>query len=159
MCYDGTYTTRLLEKFGDRMSLDLAELSEHNLDFVVERLASEGQSTQSATGIMINAGLIDAPDDTYDRVFLPQVFEAVPDLQTLLSETARVSNSGGKAVLSVRNLYSWFGINYALRLRRFQIPNLGPSRPIPSALIRKEARYHLLINDEFGCSPLPSRIA
>ena len=77
MRHDGTYTTRLLEKFGDRMSLDLAELSEHNLDFVVERLASEGQSTQSATGIMINAGLIDAPDDTYDRVFLPQVFDCL----------------------------------------------------------------------------------
>lgn len=159
MPHDGTYTTRLLEKFGDRMSLDIAELSEHNLEFVMERLVSEGQSTEAVTGIMINADLIDAPDDTYDRVFLPQVFEAVPDWQTLLSETAPVLKSSGKAVLSIRNLHSWFGLNYALRLRRFQIPNLGPSRPIPSALIRKKARHHFLINDEFVCSPLPSRIA
>lgn len=148
MPWGGTYTVALRRKLDPEVNLHLAELSEHNLSFIRERLRQEGLAPVE-TGLMPGGALPHA-DASLDAVVLPQVLEHCPAPLDLLDEVCRVLKPGGVLAVSSRNLWSRYGWRWARVESRAQIPNQGPFRPIPAALLRGWLKARFRIDDEVG---------
>ncbi|MEI6559672.1 MAG: nitroreductase family protein [Rhodospirillaceae bacterium] len=157
--YGGSYTVRLRQRYGDTIELHCLELSTRNLDFVRERVRRETGTDAGIHYDLMSAGRLPYPDGSVDVVFLPQILEAVPDRAAFLDEVVRVLRPGGRVVVSVRNLLSWFGLFYFRSVWRGQVPNFGPYRPLASLLIRRELDRRCRRLSESGLSPLPNAIA
>jgi nitroreductase/SAM-dependent methyltransferase len=157
MPYGGTYSTMLRKRFGPAVHLHLAELSEHHGRFIEERLTQEGLPLDNIHHAVIDKGRLAYPDDHFDAAFLPQVLEGVPEPEVLLDEIRRVLKPGGRAVISVRNSLSHFGISFARKLRRQSVTNFGPFVPISAFAVRTMLSSRFEIAGEFGISPTPGR--
>ena len=159
MPYGGSYSVRLRQRYGESASIHCLELSERNLDFVRERVLREAGSDTGLHYDVMTEGRLPYPDGSVDVVFLPQILEAVPERAAFLDEVARVLKPGGRVVVTVRNLLSWFGLFYFRNVLSGQVPNFGPYTPLASLQVRSELDRRFQRLSEIGMSPLPNAIA
>ncbi len=157
--YGGSYTARLRRRYGDAVAIRCLELSPRNLDFVRERVRRETGSDDGIHYDLMTGGALPYADASVDVVFLPQILEAVPNRAAFLDEVARVLRPGGRVVVTVRNLLSWFGLFYFRSVWRGQVPNFGPYVPLASFTVRGELDRRFRRLSESGLSPLPNAIA
>jgi len=150
MGWGGTSTTALGQRLGADATLTVAELSPHNLTFILERLRREGLDMDRVTGALMPGGALPAEDASLDAVVLPQVLEHCPEPERLLDEAQRVLKPGGSLVVSARNLCSRYGWRWWREESRGQIPNQGPFRPIPAMRLRRWLKARFRIEDEIG---------
>ncbi len=152
MPWGGTYTSALRRHLGPHIDIHLAELSQHNLTFIDERMRQEGLESVRHDGL-IQDGVLPLADASMDAVLLPQVLEHCPAPEQMLDEAARVLRPGGFLVISARNILSRYGWRWARVERRGQIPNQGPFRPIPAFRLRRwlAARFQIDIEIGIGC--------
>jgi ubiquinone/menaquinone biosynthesis C-methylase UbiE len=90
-------------------------------------------------------------------VFLPQIFESVPDQSEFLQEIYRVLKPGGHIIVTARNMFSWFGVYFLKTARHEQVPNFGPYIPVNPWSMRKKISEFFTIKSEFGLTPLPKK--
>ncbi len=157
--YGGSYTVRLHNRYGSAAAIHCLELSNRNLDFVRERVCREAGNDEGIHYDVMTAGRMPYADNSVDVVFLPQILEAVPERAAFLDEVARVLRPGGKVVVTVRNLLSWFGVFYFRSVSRGQVPNFGPYVPLASLLVRNELGRRFERQSEIGLTPLPNAVA
>ncbi len=158
MPYGGSYTVRLLSRFGANAAICVAELSSRNLDFVRERVCNEGMPSDQVRYDLMPEGVFPYPDESFDVVFLPQILEAVPKRDTFLAEVHRVLKTGGRLALTLRNMYSWFGLYYVKVAHAGQVPNFGPYIPRSPFGLRRVLADRFEVETDFGVSPSPTRI-
>ncbi|MDH3667744.1 MAG: nitroreductase family protein [Paracoccaceae bacterium] len=149
MPWGGTYTAALRRHLGPYIDIHLAELSQHNLSFIDERMRQEGLEPVRHEGLIKN-GVLPLADVSMDAVILPQVLEHCPAPERMLDEAVRVLKPGGALVISARNLLSRYGWRWARIERRAQIPNQGPFHPIPAFRLRKWLAARFQIEREVG---------
>lgn len=150
MPWGGTYTVALRRLLDPGAALHLAELSEHNLSFIRERLRQEGLAGEAVEMALMPGGVLPHADASLDAVVLPQVLEHCPEPERVLDEAARVLRPGGALVVSARNLLSRYGWRWARVERRAQVPNQGPFRPIPAPRLRRWLGARFEIEAEIG---------
>jgi len=150
MGWGGTSTTALGRRLEPGTTLHVAELSEHNLTFIIERLRREGLDMARVRPALMTGAILPAADASLDAVVLPQVLEHCPEAERLLDEARRVLKPGGALVVSSRNLISRYGWRWARIERRGQIPNQGPFRPIPAFRLRGWLKARFQVAEEIG---------
>lgn len=150
MPWGGTYTVALKRLLDPGVALHLAELSEHNLTFIRERLRQERLPGDTVEAALMRGPNLPGADASMDAVVLPQVLEHCPEPERLLDEAARVLRPGGALVVSARNLLSRYGWRWARVESRAQIPNQGPFRPIPAPRLRRWLAARFRIEEEIG---------
>lgn len=158
MPYAGTYTVHLIEKLADGGEIHIAELSDYNIDFVRHRVDQELNRAVYLKATTFENGRFPYGDGTFDIVFLPQILETVPAWPRFLDEIRRIVRPGGQVVLSVRNMISWFGLNYLLRVRRTQVWNFGALKPVSAFALQRAAGSGFEIEDAFGVSFTPASV-
>lgn len=137
MPWGGTYSAEIRRRLDPGVELRLAELSENNLSFVMERLHREGFAMERTKGDVIAGPALPYADASVDAVVLPQVLEQMPEAEAMLDEVRRVLKPGGSAVVSVRNLDSEYGDHWSEVESRGCIPNQGPFTPLSAETVRK----------------------
>jgi nitroreductase len=150
MPWGGTYSAALRLMLDPGVDLHLAELSPHNLSFIMERLRREGLAMDHVQGELMSGGTLPHPDASLDAVTLLQTLEHCPDPQRMLDEVRRVLRPGGALVISARNLWSRYGWRWSRVESRGQIPNQGPFRPIPAPRLRSWLRDRFRIEEQVG---------
>jgi SAM-dependent methyltransferase len=150
MPWGGTYTVELMRRLPATATLDVLDLSPHNLSFVAERLRQEGLDPARSCPGLIAGGRLPLADASLDCVVAPQVLEHLPDPEAMLDEIARVLRPGGSLVVSARNLWSAYGWEWYRRESRGQVPNQGPFRPIPAGRLRNWLAARFRIEQETG---------
>jgi nitroreductase/SAM-dependent methyltransferase len=156
--FAGSYTVILHERTPRESELHVAELSQHNLDFTLERLHNESGKDAHIHLEVMNDLRFPYEDSFFDAVLMPQVLEGLPDPWPLVEEALRVLRPGGRLGLSLRNKYSWFGLYFSRQVGKGQVTNLGPYLPVAVGSWRKKLSNMANIEAEWGVSPLPSRI-
>jgi len=136
MPWGGTVSVELRRRLDPGTHLHLAELSAHNLGFILERFRQEGLSLERVHADRMDDGVLPYEDAAIDAVVLPQSLEHSPAPQAVLDEVRRVLKPGGVAVVSVRNLDSAYGRHWEAVESRAQVPNQGPFRPLSAAAVR-----------------------
>ncbi|TFH72261.1 methyltransferase domain-containing protein [Gammaproteobacteria bacterium LSUCC0112] len=158
MPFAGSYTVLLHQRLGIAAELHVTDLSTLNLDFTAERLRNERGTDAIALAKAMDSLRLPYEDASFDAVFMPQIIESLPDPWDLVQEAFRVLRPGGRLGLSIRNVNSWFGIYFLRQTGKGQVTNFGPYRPIPVSQWRKRLAKVGKIEEEFGVSPIPSRI-
>ncbi|RDC75233.1 methyltransferase domain-containing protein [Rhodovulum sp. 12E13] len=148
MPWGGTTTAELVRRLPG-VRLTVAELSEHNVTFIRERLRQEGLGDTARFAVMAD-GRLPMEDGVSDLVVLPQVLEHAPDPRRLLGEAARVLKPGGWLVASLRNADSAYGAHWREVESRAQVPNQGPFTPLPAATVRSWVAERFAIEAELG---------
>jgi ubiquinone/menaquinone biosynthesis C-methylase UbiE len=150
MPWGGTSTVALLKRLPNRAHMSVAELSEHNISFIRERLSQEGHAANRVRFDLIENGRLPHATSTLDLVVLPQVIEHVPDPQALLDEVGRVLVSGGHVLVSARNLDSAYGDLWRATESLAQVPNQGPFRPCSAGQLAQWLADRFEIEEEIG---------
>ena len=136
MPWGGTYSAEIRRRLAPGVELHLAELSEGNLTFVMERLKREGFAMDHTHADLMNGPSLPYADGSLDAVILPQVLEQMPEPETMLDEVRRVLKPGGAVTVSVRNLDSDYGDHWSEVESRGCIPNQGPFTPLSAETVR-----------------------
>jgi nitroreductase/SAM-dependent methyltransferase len=150
MPWGGTYSAALGRMLDPGVELHLAELSPHNLSFIVERLRREGLAMDHVHDDLMADGVLPYADASIDAVLLPQSLEHCPAPELMLDETRRVLRPGGALVISARNLWSRYGWRWRRIESRGQIPNQGPFQPIPALRLRSWLQARFRIEEQVG---------
>ena len=148
--WGGTYTVALRRRLPEGAELRVADLSAHNLTFILERFRQEKLPLDRTVFDLIDGPRIAYADGEVDTVFLPQVLEHMPDPKKMLDEVHRILKPGGTLVLSVRNMDSIYGAHWQWTEARGQIPNQGPFTPLSAASVRATVTARFEIEEEFG---------
>ncbi|MEK9854563.1 MAG: nitroreductase family protein [Rhodobiaceae bacterium] len=150
MPWGGTSTVALLKRLPSEAHMSVAELSQHNISFIRERLSQEGHATNRVSFDLIENGRLPHATSTLDLVVLPQVIEHVPDPQALLDEVGRVLAPGGHVLVSVRNLDSAYGDLWRTTESRAQVPNQGPFTPVSAKAVAAWLSDRFEIEEDIG---------
>ena len=150
MPWGGTSTLALLKRLPSQAHISVAELSQHNISFIRERLSQEGHAANRVRFDLIENGRLPHATSTLDLVVLPQVIEHVPDPQALLNEVGRVLVSGGHVLVSARNLDSAYGDLWRATESLAQVPNQGPFRPCSAGQLAQWLADRFEIEEEIG---------
>ncbi|MEQ8584929.1 MAG: nitroreductase family protein [Thalassobaculaceae bacterium] len=150
MPWGGTYSAELRRRLDAGVDLHLAELSDHNLTFVTERLRREGLSSDRVHADRIAGASLPYDDASIDAVVLPQVLEQMPEPEAMLDEVRRVVKPGGAVLLSVRNLDSEYGDHWSETESRGCIPNQGPFTPLSAETVSGWMAARFSPEDERG---------
>lgn len=150
--WGGTSTALLRRRYGPGVHLDVAELSAHNHQFIMERIRLEGLSAANIHARSCAGGRLDCADASIDAAFLPRVLEHMPSRAAMLDEIRRVLKPGGCAVISVRNARSPAAARQYAIARKGQVPNTGPYRLISALALRRELARRFTILEEIGLS-------
>lgn len=150
MGWGGTSTAALAGRLRPGVALTVAELSAHNLSFIMERLRREELDMGQVRPVLMPGGILPVEDASLDAVVLPEVLEHCPEPERLLDEARRVLKPGGALVVSSRNLCSRYGWRWARVERRGQVPNQGPFRPIPAWRLRRWLKARFRIDEDIG---------
>lgn len=150
MPWGGTSTVGLMQALGKRARLSVAELSDHNLTFIKERLHQEGLAADQVGFDLMVDGILPYANASVDTVVLPQVLEHVPDPQAMLDECARILKQGGHLVVSTRNMTSAYGTLWREAESTAQIPNQGPFIPLPATDVHAWLTDRFVIEEETG---------
>ena len=148
--WGGTYTVALRRRPPEGAELRVADLSAHNLTFILERFRQEKLPLDRTVFDLIDGPRIAYADGEVDTVFLPQVLEHMPDPKKMLDEVHRILKPGGTLVLSVRNMDLIYGAHWQWTEARGQIPNQGPFTPLSAASVRATVTARFEIEEEFG---------
>jgi len=146
----GTSSAALRRMLDPGVELHLAELSPHNLTFIMERLRREGLPMDHVHDELMIDGSLPYADASIDAVVLPQTLEHCPTPERMLDEARRVLRPGGALVVSARNLWSRYGWRWRRVEARGQIPNQGPFQPIPALRLRSWLQGRFRIEAELG---------
>lgn len=155
MPWGGTYSAELRRRLPEGVELWLAELSDHNLTFIAERLRQEGLGGQPTRLDTFSGGILPWGDASLDAIVLPQVLEHCPDPELMLDQALRVVKPGGAVVVSCRNLTSAYGRHWQEVESKAQIPNQGPFRPIPAATVQHWLVQRFAIEHQTGIGAEP----
>ncbi len=136
MPWGGTYSAEIRRRLDLGVEFHLAELSQGNLSFVLERLKREGFAMDRTHADLIDGPSLPYADDSLDAVILPQVLEQMPQPEKMLDEVRRVLKPGGAVIASVRNLDSDYGDHWSEVESRGCIPNQGPFTPLSAETVR-----------------------
>ncbi|WP_281684281.1 nitroreductase family protein [Thalassobaculum salexigens] len=136
MPWGGTYSAEIRRRLDPGVDFHLAELSQGNLTFILERLKREGFALDHTHGDRIDGPTLPYADGSLDAVILPQVLEQMPQPQKVLDEVRRVLKPGGAVIASVRNLDSDYGDHWSEVESLGCIPNQGPFTPLSAETVR-----------------------
>lgn len=150
MPWGGTYSVELRRRLRAGVELRLAELSEANLSFILERFLQEGLSLDQVQTDLIAGPRLAYEDSSVDAMVLPQVLEQMPDPEAVLDEVQRVLKPGGCLVVSVRNLDSAYGALWRTEESKAQVPNQGPFTPLSATRVRSWLASRFEIDRETG---------
>ena len=159
MPWGGTYSAELRRRLPPGAELWLAELSQHNLTFIAERLRQEGLGALPVRMDTFSGGVLPWQDNTLDAVVLPQVLEHCPAPELMLDQVRRVLKPGGAVVVSSRNLASAYGRHWTEVESKAQIPNQGPFRPLPAETVQGWLTQRFRIEHEIGIGRHPVKDA
>ncbi|MEM9146214.1 MAG: nitroreductase family protein [Pseudomonadota bacterium] len=147
MPWGGTGTAALLGRAG---RIAVAELSDRNLAFIVERLAREGAAPGQIEPLCMEGPRLPLADQSIDGAVCLQALEHCPDPERLLDEIARVVRPGAPVVIAARMLISRYGWRWWTRESRGQIPNQGPFRPLLAHRLRRWVGARFVIERDIG---------
>ena len=133
MPWGGTHSVEPRRRFGDGVYFNVAELSPHNHDFILERLRQESVSDVNVHADLFAGGNCLTP--------MPAWMPCSPRKR---SSTCR--NPGR---CSTRSRY---GLYYRSRLSREMVPNQRPFAPLSSFALRREHARRFRIAEEFAIS-------
>lgn len=150
MPWGGTSTVALCQRLAEGARLHVAEVSDHNLSFIRERLRHEGFGAMPVAFDLMAGGRLPYGDGSVDGVILPQVLEHMPDPQAMLDEVARVLAPGGTVTVSARNMASDYGTLWRETESKAQVPNQGPFTPLDGAELRGWLASRFAIEAEVG---------
>ena len=150
MPWGGTTTAALLARLAEGVLLSVAEMSEHNISFIRERLCREGVAPDRITFDLMHGGTLPYETSSLDLVVLPQVIEHMPDPQAVLDEVVRVLVPGGHVLVSVRNLDSAYGDLWQTTESQAQVPNQGPFTPCPASKVAGWLSDRFEVEEEIG---------
>ena len=158
MPYAGHYTVEIAKRLNESHKFHIADLSDHNLQFTLERVHNEIGDQKFASKTVIENYKLPYPDGCFDAVFLPQILETLPEPEKILAEAFRVLKHNGRISLTIRNKFSWFGFAHKLKVKSGQVTNFGPYLPISPWRVKRLIQNNGVLEDEFGISPHPKRI-
>lgn len=153
--YSGAYSAALIKK---SPHLDMAhfELSQNHEALIAKRLKEEG--IEKEIPFVADDGLrVPFPDNSFDNILVFQCLEGLPEPERLVGEAERLIKTGGRLVITCRNKWSWFFLQFFWFIRRETVWNFGPYWPLSP----KKLRGMLLgrFSGAFlGISPLPKKI-
>jgi SAM-dependent methyltransferase len=150
MPWGGTATTQLQRRLQAGAHLDIAELSPHNISFIMERLAREGGSMANVSASLMRGPALPHADRSIDLLVALQVLEHMPDPAAFLDEARRVLRPGGQFIVSIRNGDSDYGRDWAENESRGQVPNQGPFTPLPARKVQGWLEARFLIEADAG---------
>jgi len=150
MPWGGTTTAALLTRLADDVHLSVAELSDHNISFIQERLVREGHAPDRVVFDLMPGGILPYETSSLDLVVLPQVIEHMPDPQAVLNEVVRVLAPGGHVLVSLRNLDSAYGKLWQSSESQAQVPNQGPFTPCSARQVAGWLSDRFEIEEEIG---------
>ena len=88
-------------------------------------------------------------------IYCIQSIEEYPKEKFLISEIKNLCSKNTYVVFSIRNLFSWYGIQFYFKTIRNQVPNFGPHIPINPFRVLKNIKEEFDIIDIYGISPSP----
>ncbi len=150
--YGGQYTNLIALR--GNYNLKIAEYSESNFNYIQSRLTA--QNLRKIDFLKINEkGEIINSREKFDIIYCIQSIEEYPKEEILISEIKKLCKKETYIVFSIRNLLSWYGIQFYLKTRRNQVPNFGPHIPLNSFGILNKIKKQYDLVETYGVSPTP----
>lgn len=148
--WGGTTTVALRRRLPPTVLLQVAELSEHNITFIRERLHQEGLGHLSTELLTMPGPSVPLPDHHADVVVFLQSLEHMRDRPAVLAEVKRILKPDGALVVSARNMTSRYGITWKRQESMGQVPLQGPFIPITARALRDLVTSDFRIEQEVG---------
>ena len=148
--WGGTSTVALRRRLPPDARLEVAELSEHNIAFIRERMQQEGLRKLPTQFLTMADGRLPLEDGEADAVVCLQSLEHMRDRPAVLAEARRVLKPEGSLLVSARNMTSRYGQAWRRQESLGQVPLQGPFTPIPARELVEMVSREFDIEREMG---------
>jgi len=151
--YGGQYTNLIARQGNHKISI--AEYSKNNFNYIHSRIASQGLGRISYLNINERGNILNKKK-SFNLIYCLQSLEEYPKPNLLITEIKNICNGDEYIVISIRNIFSWYGIQFYLKSIRQQVPNFGPHLPINIFKSLFYIKNNFDIIQTYGISPLPN---
>lgn len=151
--YGGQYTNIIAREGKHKISI--AEYSKNNFEYIKSRISSQGLGEIDYININSKGHIINRKK-SFNLIYCLQSLEEYPKPNLLITEIKKICKSEEYIVISIRNIFSWYGIQFYLKSLKQQVPNFGPHLPINIFRSLITIKKNFKIIQIFGISPLPN---
>ena len=151
--YGGQYTNLIANKGNNEISI--AEYSKNNFEYIKNRILSQNLRKIKYIDINKNGHILNKKK-RFNIIYCLQSLEEYPNPDLLIDQIKRICHSNEYIVFSIRNLFSWYGIQFYLKSIKQQVPNFGPHIPLNIFKYLLKISSYFKIIQIYGISPLPN---